>query len=79
MNGSFYNNPEVNRLLALASETVPHPERFRLYREAERLVVADAPWLFLGYRNLFLLRQPWIRGPVLEPFGCYRLDRAWME
>ena len=79
MNGSFYNNPELNRLIDAASVSAEPQTRFRLFQQAERLVVADAPWIFLGYRNLFLLRQPWLKGPILEPFGYYRLDRAWRE
>jgi len=78
-NGSFYNNPQVNRLIEQAGTTVDPPQRLGLLRQAERIILEDSPWIFLGYKNLFLLRQPWVKGPILEPFGFYRLDRAWRE
>lgn len=76
-NTAFYSQPEVNRFIEEAATATDPTHRFELYRRAQRQIVADAPWIFLGYRNVFALRQPWIRGPILEPSGPYRLDRAW--
>lgn len=74
-NQSFYRNPKVNRLIDLASAEVDPFIRCRYYREAEVLVVEDAPWVFLGHSNFLSLRQPWIHGPLIEPAWYYRLDR----
>lgn len=78
-NVSFYYNPEVSQLIRAAAGLVRNVDRFALLNRAERRVVEDAPWLFLGHANIFLLRQPWLKGPILEPSGVYRLDRAWRE
>lgn len=79
-NVMFYNNPQVNQLVDAAAASSSNPERFEFFRRAERIVIADAPCIFLGHANLFTLRQRWLRGdPILEPFGIYRLDRAWRE
>ena len=78
-NWAFYNNPEVTRLLddaAIATEAVC---RFRLYQRAEEIIVRDAPWVFLGHPNCFALRQPWLKGRLLEPQWWYRFDRVWIE
>ena len=74
-NQSFYRNPRLDRLIDLASAEVDPVTRRRYYREAEALVVADAPWVFLGHSNFLSLRQPWIQGPLIEPAWYYRLDR----
>lgn len=78
-NTSFYNNPEVNRLLDEAARTVEPARRIALYRQIEQIIVGDAPCLFLRHGNLCTLRQPWVKGPFLEPFWPIRLDRAWIE
>ena len=39
----------------------------------------DAPWVFLGHRNLFALRQPWLKGPIMDAMSGYRFDRIWIE
>ena len=75
----IYSNQSVNQLIAEAAPINDIPRRFGLYQKAERIIVAEAPWLFLGHRNLFVLRQPWLKGPILEPTGFYRLDRTWIE
>lgn len=78
-NFSFYNNPEVNRLLDLAAPETNLTQRHSLYQQAEELIVRDAPWVFLGYRNLFALRQPWLKGPIMDAVSGYRFDRLWIE
>jgi ABC-type transport system substrate-binding protein len=79
MNYAFYQNIELDRLLDAAAPEVDLPRRFELYRRAERLIVQDAPWVFLGHLNIYALRQPWLKGPLLEPLYWYRFDRVWIE
>ena len=79
LNYSYYNNPEVNRLLDLAAPEVNLPKRYALYQQAEKLIVRDAPWVFLGHKNIGVLRQPWLKGPLVEPLWWMRFDRVWIE
>lgn len=78
-NFSYYNNPEVNRLLDLAAPEGIDAKRHALYQQAEELIVRDAPWVFLGHWNLVVLRQPWLKGPLVEPLWWFRFDRVWIE
>ena len=78
-NLSFYNNPEVNRLLDQALPEIDLQRRFALFQQAEQLIVRDAPCVFLGHLNLYALRQPRLKGPLLEPLWWYRFDRVWIE
>ena len=78
-NGAFYQNPVVDRLLDEAGPESDLPRRFELYRRVEQIVVADAPCVFLGHSKRYALRQPWLKGPLLEPFFVYRFDRVWIE
>jgi ABC-type transport system substrate-binding protein len=79
LNTSFYNNPEVNRLLDEASASTDLATRFARYRTVERLVLADAPYAFLYHRQLFVLRQPWVKGPLLDPLWWVRFDRVFLN
>lgn len=54
-------------------------KRYVLYQQAEELIVRDAPWVFLGHRNFFALRQPWLKGPIMDALSGYRFDRLWIE
>jgi oligopeptide transport system substrate-binding protein len=79
LNMSFYDSPQVNALIDAAGLTSDRKERLALFLKAEKIIVEDAPWIFLAHKNQFLLRQPWIKGDLIDPSGIHRLERAWME
>jgi len=59
-NRSRYSNPELDRLIERAQSTVDEKLRHRLYRTAERRIIADAPWIFMWNRADYSVVQPWI-------------------
>jgi oligopeptide transport system substrate-binding protein len=79
MNLSFYNNPAVTQLLDQAAPEVDLAKRYAWYQQAEKIIVSDAPWVFLGHANILALRQSWLKGPLLEPLWEYRFDRVWID
>ena len=79
LNWAFYNNPVVTSLLQKAAAQTDWQLRFKLYQRAEEMIVSDAPWAFLGHEIAFALRQPWLKGPLLDASGGYRFDRVWFE
>ncbi|MCZ7644577.1 MAG: ABC transporter substrate-binding protein [Planctomycetota bacterium] len=68
-NHSRYSNPEVDRLLDEAHASMDEAKRVELYREAERRIVADAPWCLLEFRINCILMQPYVKG-AREQLGC---------
>ena len=79
LNVSFYNNPEVTHLLKEAALRSDWSLRFKLYQRAEEMIMRDAPWAVLGHQNAFALRQPWLKGPLMDPIWICRFDRVWIE
>jgi ABC-type transport system substrate-binding protein len=70
-NSSFYNNPEVDRLLKLALAT-PDPEpRTQIFHRIQKIVFEDAPWLFMYDRELTFVAHNRIDGFVPHPSGEY--------
>jgi len=47
MNASFFKNETLDQLLDAARSTANPEERKKLYKEAMRMIVDDAPWIFL--------------------------------
>ena len=78
-NVAFYDNERVNMLLNEASASTDQVHRLALYQEAERLIVNDAPWVFLYYPQMYLLRQPWLKGLKLNPVWPIRYEMMWIE
>ena len=62
-----YKNPEVDRLIAKATRSIPEAQRIKLYRRIHEIIHADQPYTFLtesshtlvGYRRGFKQVQPY--------------------
>tara|TARA_B100000029_G_scaffold516253_2_gene628054 strand:+ start:55689 stop:57362 length:1674 start_codon:yes stop_codon:yes gene_type:complete len=78
-NISFYNNQVVNKLLEKAALSTNKNERITIYREVERMIVDDAPWVFLYHPQMFLLRQPWLKGIRINPVWPIRYELMWID
>jgi ABC-type transport system substrate-binding protein len=61
-NASNYQNPAYDALYEQALKLDPGPERARLYREMERIVVDDAVWIFRYRGEQWTVLQPWLTG-----------------
>jgi len=78
-NETFYQNPDVDRLLDEAAPEINLERRYGLYQKVEQMIMHDAPLALLGHMNKYALRQRRLKGPLLEPLWIYRFDRVWIE
>jgi peptide/nickel transport system substrate-binding protein len=62
-----YRNARVDALIDEAERTFDAGGQVRLCREAERLIVADAPWFFFNYNKAVLVHQRHVAGLVPNP------------
>ena len=68
-NRSNYNNPEVDQLLVQARQLTDRSKRAELYRKAQRLIVEDAPWLFVDHEVQVVATRANVKGFHLHPSG----------
>lgn len=59
-NNSFYSNPEYDKIYEQISVMEDCPQRTELYRKAQRIMVADAPVVFLYHRIWYALHHDWV-------------------
>jgi ABC-type oligopeptide transport system substrate-binding subunit len=64
-----YGNPRVDRLLDEARIQQNLPRRVTLYREAERLILDDAPIIPLSYYSYERIFQPYVRSIEVNALG----------
>ena len=57
-----YSNPQVDQLLEQARTASSSEERYRLYHQAERLIVNDAAWIPLTHGVEYALVKPYVHG-----------------
>ena len=78
-NHTFYANPTVDRLLDRARTLADEVERVHLYAEAERLIVEDAPAIFLYHPITYVIRHPRVHGYAIHAFLPARLTEVWLD
>ncbi|MEL1136106.1 ABC transporter substrate-binding protein [Desulfitobacterium sp. THU1] len=73
-NRTGYYNEEVVRKLRKASEIVNPSKRAEVYREIQRIIVDEAPWIFLFYPQLGMACHDDLSGVKLNLFGLPRYE-----
>ena len=61
-NHTNYSNPEFDALCAKAKNELDNNKRLQLWAQAHKIVVDDAPVLFMQYRERFRLVKPYVAG-----------------
>lgn len=79
-NSARYANKKVDELLDKARRIGDESTRIKLYREAEAIVIDEAPWVFLHYPTTYIVSQPYVRGLELSAFGSSETDyyQVWL-
>jgi peptide/nickel transport system substrate-binding protein len=63
----FYKDPRVDQLL-LAGQTTESPDRRKaIYKEVQRLVWRDAPWIFLWSQEFYVVTSSHLHGVTVVP------------
>lgn len=78
-NTAFFKSPLVDQMLDKALAMRNPLERLAYYREIERMIVEEAPWVFLYHSIRFSATQPWLHGYRARPMGAPRLQDCWLE
>jgi peptide/nickel transport system substrate-binding protein len=80
-NVARYANPEVDKLLDQGNAASDIEERARFAREAQRIVVKDAPWFFFNYNKAAIVHKPQVHGlqPVPTDIDFQDLTKVWLE
>jgi peptide/nickel transport system substrate-binding protein len=66
-NAGYYQNDRVDDLLRRGRTTIDEKARVPLYKEAQRLVVEDAPWIFVDHGKQVIVHRKRVQGFKLHP------------
>jgi ABC-type transport system substrate-binding protein len=79
VNNGNYSNPALDALLERARVEQDVPERIRMYQQAERLIVDDAPVLFTTHSLSYQLVKPYLKGYLFTPIAVPIERYMWLE
>lgn len=78
-NHGGYSNPELDALLEAARIESDVTTRIAMYQQAERILVDDAPALFLTHSLSYQLVQPYVKGFVYTPIAISSERYMWLD
>lgn len=73
-NFTFYNNPEVDKLLDQAKISYDKAERAEAYEKAQKILAEDLPIISIYYLSLLVGTSNNVEGFSINPYGYHRLD-----
>ena len=68
--------PEVDKLLNQANEETDTAKRKDLFNQAEKRIVDDAPWLFIGHMKQQVAIRKRVQGFVQQPTYIYYFNNV---
>jgi peptide/nickel transport system substrate-binding protein len=75
LNTSRYKNPELDQIVIKAQQESEPGLREQLYQKAVKIIIEDAPWVFLNHSLKFAATGPDLEGFILNPNGTTQLCR----
>lgn len=78
-NYTRYHNPKFDEVFEEAISQTNDSIRYRLYREADQIVIQDAPVVPLWYDEVIHLVQPYVTGFVSNSLNLLELRRAKLK
>jgi len=80
INHGAYSNPAADKILEEARTLKDPLERYRLYSQAERLIVEDAAWVPMWYTGeRYVLIKPNVKGYRLTPMIIPKLKEVYFS
>jgi peptide/nickel transport system substrate-binding protein len=73
-NRAMYKNAKFDELLAQARTVTEQPERAKLYREAQKILIDDAPWVFVDHEVQIAALSKRVTGFKLHPSFDLRVE-----
>jgi peptide/nickel transport system substrate-binding protein len=73
-NRALYKNEKFDELLHQARLTTDQSKRAELYRQAQRLVIDDAPWIFVDHEIQTAAHSKRVQGFMLHPSFDLRVE-----
>jgi len=78
-NCGYYKNEKVDELLRQGRTTLDRAKRTEIYQQAQKLIVADAPWIWIDHETQIVVMDKRIQNFKLHPTGPFRFANVWIE
>ncbi|PAB59275.1 ABC transporter substrate-binding protein [Anaeromicrobium sediminis] len=74
-----YNNPEVTEMMNKAKEIINPKKRIQMYKDIQKIIVRDTPWIFLYHPQYGYISREGVIGVRISPLGIVRYEDIIIE
>lgn len=78
-NFTRYNNPRVLELMDRAKEIINPNKKIEIYKDIQRIIVEDCPWVFIYHPKIALASKKNIVGARMSPLGIISYENVLIE
>lgn len=78
-NDCFYDSRKVDSLIVTARKTTNPDKREEIFREIEKILIDDAPMVFLTHNYNRVVVRNHIHGYYVHPLHIYPVENIWKE
>ncbi|HHW42047.1 MAG TPA: ABC transporter substrate-binding protein [Syntrophomonadaceae bacterium] len=73
LNSAKYSNPQVDKLLVEGRTTLDMNRRIEIYKELQKIVENEAPWVFISHGKTLAAYRPGVKNFKYHPTGVVHL------
>ncbi|OZV12036.1 chemotaxis protein [Tissierella sp. P1] len=78
-NFTRYNNPRVIELMDRAKEIINPNRKMEVYKDIQRIIVDDCPWVFIYHPKIALASKKGIVGARMSPLGIINYENVLIQ
>jgi len=78
LNAAFHSDKRVDELMKRGRQTVDEKERLKTYAEVQKLIMEEAPAIFLVSLKILVAHHKNIQGLIVDPLGGVVANYAWI-
>jgi ABC-type transport system substrate-binding protein len=73
-NFTGYNNPKITEMMNKAKEIINPQKRVEMYKELQKIIVKDKPWVCLYHPQIGYVSKSGVIGVKISPLGIIRYE-----
>ena len=78
-NFTGYSNPEFDELVDAGRAISDFDERYEIYEQADKILVDDAPYIYMYNKNEIRAYAPYVKGFVVRPDQANNFWTVWLD
>jgi peptide/nickel transport system substrate-binding protein len=78
-NNAFFVHDQLHELLVKAQQIIKTEQRARLYKQAQKIIHHECPWVPLAHLYRIIALDSRVHGPIIHPTNQSSFNTTWIK